>query len=116
MKNTPRLTLATTLCALVVALTATSAVAQSPAVEGYDETGISRIPPLGVGPSEPGSPPTILSSSPEVPPATDTGPGPTGEREALAFTGLGLPLLALIGGALVAAGALARRGQRSPSS
>ncbi len=99
MKTPLCLTIATALCGLPLSLPAPAAVAQGPSVQGYDEVGISTLPPAEGIPSSPDDRATL-----------DT-PGdlPQEGRGRLAFTGLGLPLPALVGGLLVACGALIRR-------
>lgn len=99
MKTIWRLTTVIALCVTVGAVPAAPALAQSPAAQGYDETGVPGLPP-------PGAPPASFDSPPEGTPQTHAGPSSADER--LAFTGLDLPLAALLGGMLVAAGLLMR--------
>lgn len=95
-----RVMIAAALSALVLAAGAASAAAQSPAADGYDERGMSTLPPLDTATSRPGeSPPRLFSLEDRA----DDGGG------SLAFTGLSLPALALLGGALLAGGALVRK-------
>lgn len=95
-----RVTIAAVLCALMLTAGAASAAAQSPAADGYDESGMSTLAPLETATSSPGeSPPRLFSLDDRA----DDGGG------WLAFTGLSLPAIALLGGALVAGGALARK-------
>ena len=108
MKIIWRLT-AIALCVTVVAMQAGPALAQSPAAQGYDETGVPGLPPLDPPPTSVDSPP---EGSPD-PPKTPIGPPGTDER--LAFTGLDLPLVALLGGMLLAVGVLIRGRQRTPA-
>lgn len=106
MKLIPRLTIAAALCGTVTALSAAPALAQSPSADGYNEAGLSM-------PTPPGSAQTLPSQVPKLAPVSGTRPETNGavpiESKELPFTGFGLPLLALLGGALVAVGALARR-------
>lgn len=110
MKNIGRVALLTGICVIASAALVAPAVAQSPAAEGYDETGLSTLPPLSGPPASPDSPWGGPPASPQTP------AGPSGEDEALAFTGLDLPLMALLGGMLLAAGMLLRGRRRTPAS
>ena len=106
MKTIWRLTTVIAMCVTVVAVLAAPAVAQSPAAQGYDETGVPGLPPLGAPPAASGPPA-------DGPPQTSA--GPPGADAGLAFTGLDLPLAALLGGMLVAAGLLIRGRPRTPA-
>src|SRR5918997_1864114 len=106
MKRIWSLTTVIAVCVTVGAAPAAPALAQSPAAQGYDETGVPGLPPLG-------APPTAFDSPPEGAPLTPAGPPVSDER--LAFTGLDLPLAALLGGMLVAAGLLIRGRPRTPA-
>lgn len=106
MKTIWSLTAVIALCVTVVAVPAAPALAQSPAAQGYDETGVPGLPPLGAPPALSGPPPDGRPRTPA---------GPSGADERLAFTGLDLPVAALLGGMLVAAGLLMRGRQRTPA-
>ena len=106
MKTIWRLATVIALCVTVAAVPAAPTLAQSPAAQGYDETGVPNLPPFG-------GPPTSLDSPPEGFSPPPVGPPPTDAR--LAFTGLDLPLIALLGGMLVAAGVLMRGRHRPPA-
>ena len=106
MKTIWRLTIATALCVALGAVLAGPTLAQSSAAQGYDETGIPTLPPLE-------GPPTSQTSPPDGSPPTQVRPPRTDER--LPFTGLELPLIALLGGTLVAAGLLLRGRSRTPA-
>ncbi|HEV2786172.1 MAG TPA: hypothetical protein VGV67_07290 [Solirubrobacteraceae bacterium] len=99
MKTIWRLSIATALCMALGAALAGPTLAQSSAAQGYDETGIPNLPPLG-------APPPSRTSPPDGFPPSQAGPPRTDER--LPFTGLELPMIALLGGTLVAAGLLMR--------
>ncbi len=106
MKTIWRLTTVLALCATVGAVPAAPALAQSPAAQGYDESGVPGLPPPGAPPASFDSPPDGAPQSPAEPSAAD---------ERLAFTGLDLPLVALLGGMLMAAGLLMRGRRRTPA-
>ncbi len=108
MRTLWRLTTAIALCVIAAALPATPALAQSPAAQGYDETGVPGLPPLGASPPSLDSPPEGFPDSPRTP------AGPSGTDERLAFTGLDAPLVALLGGMLIAAGVLLLGRRRTP--
>lgn len=123
MKRTRCLTIAMVLCAAAMAVSAPLALGQNPSVDGYDETGASTIPPIDVTPPPSAALGQVESSSPRsaaIPQGPSSSPAAAGpesaESKALAFTGFGLPLLALLGGTLLAAGALTRWRLRSQVS
>lgn len=116
--------------ALVAALTlalAPSALAQSPAKSGYDETGVIEtlpetesgrdiVPPVGdVLPAESGGGDVAPAASRRETGGQGGASAPATSAGSLPFTGLDVGLIALMGVALLATGAVLRRGRASRS-
>lgn len=98
-----RLVLVTCVCAIGIAVVASSATAQTASQQGYDESALlGQVggPDAGQGATEPVSVSSPSSSS----------------NGSLPFTGLDLAILVLMGGVLVVTGVALRRAGRPASS
>lgn len=98
-----RLVLVACVCAIGIAVMASSASAQTASQQGYDESAL-----LGqVGGPDGGQ---------EAGPVSVSSPSPSSSNGSLPFTGLDLAILVLMGGVLVVTGVALRRAARPASS